>query len=182
MSLLRKILKNQLKMYNNMNLQDVYKLLYQGTFGCEHSVDETSRELFYEEYEAAAEPKENEKLVELISPRYSIYRINIRPYKDHGMEKEILFEWFHESSKIQTGSIPIFLGYWKKLKEEFLKIKNIPEEELEKFEKIIKEEYDQNNKLPIFHHSKEYNQVNNPNYRVVNRKTVTYFMKKMLTK
>jgi len=173
------ILEEQFKLYKDIQVQDVYKLIYQGIFGCEHAVDEKSRERLYEEFEMA-EPNEKEKVTEKISD-FLIYRINIRPYKALEGEKETLFEWFYESSKMKEGTIKEFLINWKVFrlvnehKHYFL------DKEIKDFEKIIKQEYSKRKQLPLVHHSEEYRKANNPSYRVINYMALHEHMKRNMT-
>lgn len=172
MSFLQKILEDQFRKYRNVQVQDVYKLLYQGTFGPEHAVNEKSGENLYEEFEKAKLNK-TESILERISPSFLIYRVNIRPYKFFGGSKEMLFEWFHESSKIKEVGTQGFLAFWAMFKKINKEENYFPAKELENFENkyIIGKK-----KLPVMSHSKQYKKANDPSYRVVNYRIILKYI------
>lgn len=169
------MLEEQFRTYQSIQIQDIYKLIYQGTFGCEHAVDEKSRKKLYKEFKKA-KPNKEEKLIEIISPNFFIYRINIRPYKAHGGEKETLFEWFYESSKIKDGTIQNFFESWKTFELLNEQEHYFPTEKIKDFEEMLKKEYSE--KLPVMHHSKQYRKANKPSYRVINYMAMHDCMKK----
>lgn len=168
---LQKILEEQFKHYKGIHLQDIYKLLHQGTFGSEHAIAEehleSVRKYLYDEFEKA-EPNKEEKLLERISPTFRIYRINIRPYKYYNGDEDALFEWFYQSSKIKEGAAKDFLTFWEVFKMINKEKKYFQKKEVKKFEK----EYITGKGLEAMHHSKQYEEANKPSYRVVNLKTV----------
>jgi len=163
MTLLQRILEAQFKMHKDVKVQDMYKLLYQGTFGSEHMLNEKSREIFYEEFEKA-EPNKEEIMIERISPTFFLYRLNIRPYKFYNGEKETLFEWFYESSKIKEGRVQDFLTFWNVFKGINQEKNYFLPKEIQDFEK----KYIEQKQIPVMHHSEQYKKANNPSYRVVN--------------
>lgn len=159
---LQLILEEQFERYKKIQVQDVYKLLYQGVFGPEHFICEKTRQNFYEEFEKAK--PEKGLIFEKISRVFEIYRVNIRAYKACEGTKEELFSLFQESANIKTGNPKLFKLLWdwfKKINDE----KNyFPNKKIEKFEK----EYSVPEQLPVLHHSKKYRKANKPSYIVIN--------------
>lgn len=156
------ILEEQFSRYKKIQVQDVYKLLYQGVFGTGHAINENARESFYEEFKKAT-PKKGTAM-EKISPVFEIYRINIEPYKFFNGEKEALFELFYESSKIKTGGMKVFEILWESFKKINKETRYFPSKKVEDFEK----KYLSRGQLPVMHHSKKYRKANKPSYIVVN--------------
>lgn len=174
------VLQTQFETHEDIQIGDAYKLLHQGVFGNGHIIDERSRGRVYSEFERA-QPNKEEKMIELISPKFSIYRINIRPYKAHGGDKETLFEWFYESSKTKTGGIEDFFESWEELKK-FLKQNKernyLSIEEMESVEKVLKEDWVPKNFLPAVSHTEQYRKANSPSYVVVNYEALPAHLKK----
>ncbi|MBM3200546.1 hypothetical protein FJZ53_06410 [Candidatus Woesearchaeota archaeon] len=158
---LQRILEEQFKRYKDVQIQDVYKLLYQAAFGPEHMITDGTAKRFYEEFERT-EPKEG-LLVEWISPIDYTCRINLGPYKLQGGSKEALFEWFYESAISKKKSIASFNLMWNTFKELNKEFKYFKLKDVEKFEK----KYLCQDPLPAVHHSKKYMKSNKPSYLVV---------------
>lgn len=172
MKKLSKILEEQFNNYADIQVQDIYKLLYQANFGCEHAVDQNSRHWLHQEYDNTV-PTNGREIIEMISPKDSIYRLNMAPYKYKGGDKDKLFDWFYRSSKIKTGTQYEFRLLWDEFKMINQKEKYFEDKKVLSFERIIR--YN----LPIMHHSYDYRQANEPSYRVVNRSTIDTYMQNM---
>ena len=113
------------------------------------------------------------RFFERISPTFLLYRVNIRPYKASGGSKEVLFEWFYESSKIKEGEPQDILTFWKVFTMINKEKNYFSSKEIKNFEnKYMK------NKLPVLHHSKQYKKSNNPSYRVVNCQLILDYIEK----
>lgn len=162
----QEIIEKQFSLHESMQVQDVYKLLYQAEFGAEHMVHDTESALEYFEQEySKTEPNEKEELLEQISPDGKIYRVNIGAYKarfdDKG--KEEFFEVFIESSeKIKgSGSLQGLIGKWQEFKDINSQKKYFSKQQVELFEhSIIMSGF------PFVSHSSQYKARNKPAYRV----------------
>lgn len=162
MKKLQNILEDQFSKYKKIQVEDVYKLLYQSVFGAEHFICEKARQNFYKEFEKAK--PERGMIFEKISPVFEIYRANIKAYKHYNGTKEELFSLFQETAKIKAGNPNVFKVLW----EQFKKINDekgyFPIKKISKFEK----KYSIPEKLPVLHHSKKYRKANKPSYLIVN--------------
>ena len=162
MNKLQRIIERQFEKYRNVEVQDIYKTLYQGVFGPEHLICEKMRQNLYEEFEKA-EP-EMGMMFERISPVFEIYKVDIRLYKYYKGTKEDLFDMLQKSAGIKSGNPNVFRIIW----EQFKKINDdknyFPIKKITKFEK----KYSIPEQLPVLHHSKKYRKANKPSYIVIN--------------
>ncbi len=159
---LQRILEKQFERYKKIQVQDVYKLLYQGVFGPEHFICEKTRQNLYEEFEKAK--PERGVMFEKISPVFEIYKVDIKVYKHYKGTKEELFDLFQESANIKTGNQKVFQILWDNFKKINDEKDYFSYEEIEAFEK----KYSIPEQLPVLHHSKKYRKANKPSYIVIN--------------
>ncbi len=159
---LQLILEKQFGRYKKIQVQDVYKLLYQGVFGPEHFICEKTRQNMYEEFEKAK--PEKGLMFEKVSPIFEIYRVNIRAYKACNGKKEDLFSMFQESANLKTGNQKVFQILWNNFKKINDENDYFSYEEIEAFEK----KYSIPEQLPVLHHSKNYRKANKPSYIIIN--------------
>lgn len=159
---LEKIIGKQFERYKKIEVQDIYKLLYQGVFGPEHFVCEKTRQNLYKEFENTK--PERGIMFEKISPVFEIYRVNIRVYKHYKGSKEDLFSLFQESAKIKTGNQKLLEVLWEQFKKINEKRNYFSVKKIRKFEK----KYSIPEMLPVLHHSKKYRKTNKPSYIIVN--------------
>jgi len=162
MKSLQLILEEQFERYKKIQVQDVYKLLYQGVFGPKHFICEKTRQNFYEEFEKAV--PEKMIMFERVSPIFEIYRANIKPYKYYKGTKEELFSLLEESAQIKTGNPNVFKVLWEQFKKINYEKNYFPVKKVMKFEK----KYSIPEQLPVLHHSKKYRKANKPSYIVIN--------------
>jgi len=99
------IIKNQLKIHPGFEIRDLYKLIFQISFGPHHFVKDRKGVYFIlkREISISENPFKNEKLIELIDPDMRVVRINLRPYKLLGGSLKKLAEIFIDSTKIIKG-------------------------------------------------------------------------------
>jgi len=170
------IMKKQFELHKDIQMQDIYKLIYQGTFGCEHLAHDGSMDMLYKEFDEA-EPDKDESLIEVISPDYMIYRLNIRCFKHYSDNKKFFFEWFYNTSKMKLGSEKDFINYWDACEKYLEDTGNELLEEVKDFrEKACL--YDLRRwQFMTMHHSEKYKKANNPSYRVVHRKAAVEAIK-----
>jgi hypothetical protein len=109
----RRILADQILRYPGMEIQDLYKLIFQASFGSEHAVSDRAaarRRLELELREAGHGPEE--PLVDPISPNGGIVRINLRPYGAAGGDLAALLEAFVRTAREYRGAEATFQRYW----------------------------------------------------------------------
>jgi len=96
----QKVVHEQLQRHPAMQIQDLYKLVYQATMGNEHLMTDSAAVHDYLIQElasiqaAAAEP-----LLEEISPDDEVVRINLRPFKARQGDQRILFQAMMQTAR-----------------------------------------------------------------------------------
>ncbi len=154
------------KLRPGFEIQDAYKLLYQGNLGIEHIMGDTIAAKEYLDYEMAsinAGEFPEEPLIENISTDSSIVRINLRPFKRLGLDATTLWRVMVVSSQSYPRINEKFLHSWKlclALCEDGV----LPFEP----EKVrLFEDQMRNNHYRSSHHSNQYTDTYKPAYRVV---------------
>ena len=154
------------KMRPRFEIQDAYKLLYQGNMGIEHIMGDTVAAKEYLEYEMSTIIETEfpeESLIENVSVDSSIVRINLRPFKRLGLKTEQLWRTMVVSSRLYPKIDEKFIHSWKlclKLCEERALSFDIDKVRL--FEDQMK-----SNNYRSAHHSNNYMDTYKPAYRVV---------------
>lgn len=102
---LEELLREQVARYPAMEIQDLYKLLYQAAMGSEHGVGdiEAARRRLDREL-ASLGPEPEDPLLERISPAGDLVRVNLRPYGRAGGDSEVLLQAFVDSAREHRGS------------------------------------------------------------------------------
>ncbi|MHB8807358.1 MAG: hypothetical protein ACYC59_07240 [Anaerolineaceae bacterium] len=166
-----KLLVSHFRRYHLMEIQDIYKLIYQGVCGSGHilqsSPDEFEAELAREF--AAVEANNSQPLWESIHPEGKIVRVNLAVYKNQSQKIERLSTlclWTAEvsgSPEKNMENISIALNTFYKLCKS-RKIPKFTPLEIEKYQKWVEE-----NKFPTVHHSEVYQTNYDPHYRLMHR-------------
>lgn len=168
---MKDIIEEQLKLHKGIKLQDVYKLLYQAEFGLHYHHD--LQKIIREEYSRACSGKdwiEKKQVLEKISEEY--YRLNLKSYILELNNDTILMMAALESAKLSNGTKQGLVKRWEDFKELNLELKLFPEQEIEGFEKDLKEK-----DFPQMHHSKEYKKEDDPCYVVLHKKVIEFWYK-----
>lgn len=102
-----------------MTIQDAYKWLYQATLGGEHAVSDDSgpRTWLDREWAGLGRPFRGEAIVEKLTPDGRLLRVNLRPYKALGGDKEMLLGLFVASAQAFRSEKAVFLDAWRGLGE-----------------------------------------------------------------
>lgn len=153
-----------------MRVQDAYKWLFHATMGGEHAIsDEVGvRAWMDREWEEIGEPFADEPIIEPLDPEHRVVRVNLRPYKSRGFDKDELLEVFISSARQFRGDKKDFLEVWNSLGEilsasEFGYLDAASWRELDGIAR--KADY------AAIHHSAEYEAAYAPAYRVVTGET-----------
>lgn len=174
---LNNVLVEHCTRYPHMQVQDVYKLLYQAAMGSGHAVQDVvrARSLLENEINLLI-PNTDQPLVEQISPETnmerSIVRINLKPYLAATYNIDPLLEAFVCTANEFRGSIARL--------ERYVSLFSILHSEVElkfsitDFEDYMKEMQIQN--YPVIHHSKIYSRYYQPAYRVVALEFIESFL------
>jgi hypothetical protein len=154
------------KMRPGFDIQDAYKMLYQGNLGIEHIMGDTVAAKEYLEYEMSTINETefpDESLIENISVDSSIVRINLRPFKRLGLNPDKLWRTMVVSSLQYPKVDEKFIRSWKtciRLCE--IKVLSFDMERVLLFEDQMK-----SNNYRSAHHSNNYMDTYKPAYRVV---------------
>ena len=163
---LLRLLRGHLYHRREVQIQDIYKLLYQGVFGAEHLLSDYARARAYlqEEWQrTAADP--SELLTEPAAIDGEIIRVNLSRCRADGLSCDDLWRIFVQSNK-GSGSTEELRHLWSEFGE-LCRRKLLPFEAaaVVRFgEQMEAENY------PARHHSSEYRQANRPAYRIVRRR------------
>jgi len=150
--------------HQGMQAQDVCKMLYQAVFGPSHVLaqPEEAFQALQAEF-ASLQAAEGEPLVEPIAPNGTVFRLNLRPYKQRGGELLPLWEALLESARGVSGSAEEFLTLWS-LFAQCVREGCLPFSvaEVEAIDASLAAQG-----VRALHHSDDYRHANAPSYRVL---------------
>jgi len=108
-----KLIQLHLSWYPLMQLRDAYKLIYQGAMGSEHMLvtQQEYEHLLTAEFEHML-PDPHLRLLEPIRPDRSLFRLNLRSYKAHNHQIELLIPSLIRTSKYVIGTKTDLLEAW----------------------------------------------------------------------
>ena len=161
----RKSLTEHFNRYPHLQIQDIFKFIYQSSFGCEHMVSslEMSTNLIREEFKNIT--LSDEVLIEHLDGAYS--RVHLA-YLNQGLSVETLGKLFFESSKADNKTnLEDKLNVAKELIHE-----NKLPFSINEFDECAKEW--QANGYPPIHHSDVFKKKYNPSYRVISNEYVPF--------
>ena len=161
------LVKHHHETKKNLHAQDVYKLLYQNSFGNEHFLADTAmvRKYLQEELFSMDTTVRAESLLERISLDGEMVRVNLRPFKALNFEPELLVQVMVRPARETMPKTLMFYRQWNEFVApvEF-DIVGFPHAEVA----IWDEQVEEGNIRPI-HHSEQYTARNRPAYRVARR-------------
>jgi hypothetical protein len=162
---LRRLLQLHLARRRDVQIQDVYKLLYQGVFGAEHILHNVDRaRVFLEEEWERTAPNEAEVLTESVSLVGDIIRVNISRCRAEGIHCADLWLVFQSSNEV-IGNTGDLRNIWQEFSElSRLELLPFDHEAVLNFGRQVEQEG-----FPARHHSEAYRQANRPAYRVVKK-------------
>jgi len=169
----RDLIKEHIERYPAMQPADVYKLVYQGTFGPAHLGADSLLILNYLQNEIAGiEADSHASPSEPVCPSGKYIRINLQYYKAINGDSQKLIWAILRSSTSTTDSISI-KKRWEWV-EEMADDGELPFEPgaFQAFSDSIKSLH-----YPVIHHSKEYLQIYQPAYRVINREFEDFLLR-----
>ena len=149
----------------SLQVQDVYKMLYQASFGVEHLLVDTLSVRSYLLNELASMDTINrgETLLEQISTTGEIVRVNLRPFKALKLDPESLVQIMFRSARATTPDTALFQRNWEDFKSLIrYGLLNFPIEGLGEWESQLP-----SGVIAPVHHSTPYVEANAPAYRVV---------------
>ncbi len=158
------LIQDHLTRYPLMQVQDVYKMLYQGEFGVKHIIDNPEAARRYLDIELEqVNPDAYMFLWELITPDSSMIRVNLRSFKANQLDPDNLWEAMVKTAETVTGDSVRFVDYWQQV---MLAI----EEGILPFhgqEAYVYLQTMTDHGLPVVHHSEIYREAYHPAYRVI---------------
>ena len=161
---LRRIISDQVLRYPRLEIQDLYKLIYQAAMGGEHARQDMAgaRKWLERELNNLGEGPE-EPMVDTISPDSRIVRVNLRPYIAAGGDPSALFAAFIRTANEYQGTWAHLRRYWSYAErmgsgEELPFARTVLEGFFAKME---------GERFPTVHHSLTYKALYHPVYRVI---------------
>lgn len=160
----RCILIDQLTRYPKLELQDLYKLIYQAAMGSEHAISDT--DMVHTSLERELEALANgptEPVIENISADGRVVRVNLRPYFAAKGDRSALITAFVRTANEYKGSNSQLRRYWS-YAERMAADGELPftYAALERFFSEM-----QAQGFPAVHHSTTYASAYHPAYRVI---------------
>jgi hypothetical protein len=160
----RRILTTQVRCYRQLDVQDLYKLIFQASRGSEHAVSDriAARRWLSRELLGLADGPE-EPIVDPISPHGRIVRINLRPYLAAKQDVAELLEAFVRTAHAYRGTEEDLRRYWRTAEEMAAEgLLPFAGDALRGFFAGMKAQG-----FPAVHHSDTYTRIYRPAYRVV---------------
>ena len=153
------VLQSHISRYPLLQLQDIYKLLYQAAMGAEHAVPSPAQAKKYLLREIKTMgPGPSEPLCDPISPH--ITRIHLRPYLSQNLDINILLNAFLKTAKNYTGSIALLKTYWQAV----YALNHFPHKEANAYFTYMEQAG-----FHAVHHSDPYRKAYKPAYRIILR-------------
>ncbi len=162
-----KLLVTHANRYPQMNVQDIYKLLYQGAMGSEHFQDTYKN--FEEDLSAEweiAKPDDTIPIWENIRPDGQIIRFYLGPYKARDGQINQLLTLSYWTTTLYEGSQDNLKSSWETF-EKICRDKKWGKfslDEVEEFGRWLRR-----NQFPPVHHSEIYRKTYQPAYRLLLR-------------
>jgi len=95
-----RVVREQLQRYPALQIQDLYKLVYQATMGNEHLMTDSAAVHGYLIHELESiQASAGEPLLEKISPNGEVVRINLRPFKARNGNHRALFQAMMQTAR-----------------------------------------------------------------------------------
>ena len=151
----------------DLQVQDVYKMLYQANFGVEHILSDTAevRARLVEELATMDTTIHGEPLLERISTSGEIVRVNLRPFKALNPDAEALVQIMFRSAAETRSDTLAFYREWNEfvamVRYDLLKF---PLNDAGAWDARLTAGF-----LQPVHHSEQYTQAWRPAYRVMRR-------------
>ncbi len=162
----RKNILNHYNTYPKMELQDLYKYLYQSSFGCEHMVSSIDNVEAHLIDEAQRIEKYSDILIEELDGEY--FRVHLS-YLKKGLSPKTLAKLFFLSAKKEDGK--------EKIKEKIAIVRELILEkklpfDIADFDKKVKEW--EEGDYPSVHHTNSFRENYTPAYRLVGENFVPF--------
>lgn len=148
----------------SMKVEDLYKFIHQASFGSEHAVRDTVAVSEWMENEISTlDLSFSESMMDTLSSGGNLVRVNLRPWLLEGKDKKILLAAFIKTANTFHGTKADFMANWECAMD--LAKNNYFKFSCREMDRFIKKMQKEN--LPAIHHSKKYEELYKPAYRVV---------------
>ena len=168
------LLISHLNRYPDMDVQDVYVLLYQGAMGAYYYSDDAKEfEARLEREWEETEPNENQALWEAIRPDGALVRAHIAPMKVRGIKHQALSTLCLWTASIFNGDKQDLLKGWETFSHlcSDNRCAKFSISEVNEFTTWLTE-----NDYPILRHTPAYRAAYQPHYRVLKREFLSVLM------
>lgn len=163
----RQRLLSHFNTYPQLQIQDIFKFLFQSTFGCEHMISSPERVVTYIQAEAQSNPYSGDAAVEPLDGEYS--RVPLA-YLSKGLSAETLGRLFYLSASAEKGTIDQLENRLDIAEQLVSEVQlSLP---LSDF-KAAREHW-QADGYPAIHHSNTFREAYHPSYRVISNKYIPY--------
>lgn len=161
---IRDAVRQQVGLYPELTLVDLYKAFFQAEFGAGHMVSDTAAAGHYLDYELTI-PDSSEVLYEPIGADASFFRVHLVCVQRGYLSRSQLFDAFLGSvSEVSDPQVGEWKSSWKKIESVIdgmnLDLENYSADK-ELIESLLKAGH------YAVHHSKSFNEKYNPHYRIV---------------
>jgi len=169
-----RLVEYQQSFRDSIEVQDVYKLLYQSSFGPEHILADTSAAFssLQGELSSLDTTTHRDKLIERISTSGEMVRVNLRPYKRLSLRPELLARAMIQSARDTHPDTLMFYRDWNEftalVRYGLLKF---PVADVKLWDARV-----QRGEITPVHHSPAYSRANAPAYRVVRFDVVQVYL------
>jgi len=165
----QKLITAQLQRYPAMQIQDLYKLVYQAALGNEHLMTDSAmvHDYLIKELESI-EASTAEPFWEEISPDGAVVRLNLRPFKARHGDHQALFQAMMQTARTFQKSQEQLDRYLSDLEQ--MAASGAISLDAEAMKAFFREMRDKS--YPAVHHSAVYGEKYSPAYRVILKKFV----------
>lgn len=158
----RQVVEYHFVRFPSMEIQDLYKLVFQAAMGSEHAVPNREVAKQWLDRELSTLPTAPpEPLSEPLSPDGALVRVNLRTFGERGGEMDSLLDAFIKTAEQFAGSEERLRRYWRYV-EAMAEAEEIPFDKAE-----VQELFSEMQGFPAVHHSPSYRERYKPAYRVV---------------
>jgi len=149
-----------------MQIEDAYKWLFHATLGGEHAVTDDSgpRQWLDREWATLGKPLPGEREVVPLTQDGKLVRVNLRPYKARGGDKEMLLAIFVASARRFHAERRMFVAEWQDLGR---RLRRGPILRLRYPDWVRLDRKASSDGYPAIDHSSKYERAYHPAYRVM---------------
>lgn len=164
--------RNQLSLYPEMTLQDLYKAFFQAEFGPEHILADTTAAGMYLDQELA-EKDDSPIMYEPVGGDSAFFRVHLCAVQQGKITRDELFSAFVDgalglgnSESRKLGILKDWTDKWKKI-ESVIKSMDLNIENYDQDKEMIDSVLASGNYA--VHHSEKFNRLYHPHYRIVRK-------------